>query len=162
MKTWGSEYTPPNFLGICDHFLEKENTTMKKLFALILLALGLSFTPVVKAQNAPTTLPFAATVNATVTPATNYFYLLLNGGNVTTFSLVTPNDSHGFATVQLPMQVIVIFQQDATGSRTVGFATNIKGSPTINATASSYTMVVYQYDSASGFWYAISASTAHS
>lgn len=130
---------------------------MKKFILSLLAVLFLSLVPSAKAQNTPVFLPYATTVNANLSGGQTYFYLLLNGGNVTTFSF-TRNAGDPFNS----MLVTVVFQQDNSGSRTVGVATNIKGTPTINTAGNSFTVVTYFYDVISGNWYAISASTAHS
>lgn len=102
----------------------------------------------------PLNLLFGATVTANVSFGQDYFYLLLNGGNVTTFSF-SNNDQ------QAAQAVTVVFQQDGVGSRTVGFATNIVGAPALASGASKYTLVQFVYDVASQLWIATSASTAH-
>lgn len=105
-----------------------------------------------RAQNSPNGLTMGTTVTASTAAGANYFYLLLSGGNVTTFSFSNP-------AVQTPGIVTVVFQQDSTGSRTVGWATNILSTPTITSTANKYTVVQFFYDSASQGWYTM--ATAH-
>lgn len=102
----------------------------------------------------PTNLTMGATVTANIQGGQNYFYLLLSGGNVTTFSFATSD-------VQNAEVVTVVFQQDGTGSRTVGWAANIVNTPTILATANKYTIVKFTFDVASQLWFADSATANH-
>jgi hypothetical protein len=102
----------------------------------------------------PYNLTMGSTVTANVSGGQDYFYLLLSGGNVTTFSF-TNSDQQSAETV------IVVFQQDGTGSRTVGWATNIVNTPTIYATANKYTIVKFTYDVQSQLWFADSATANH-
>lgn len=104
--------------------------------------------------NFPVYLPNAATVTANTASGNNYFYTLLTG-NITTFSL-TPATGQQAAGV-----VTVIFQQDGTGSRTVGWATNIPATCTVLATANKFTVCQFYFDVVSNLWYAVSPSTAH-
>jgi hypothetical protein len=101
----------------------------------------------------PINIPFSATPTVEVSAGRDYFYLLLTG-NVTTFSFSNVD-------VQNAEEVIVMFQQDGTGSRTVGFAANIFGA-TVSGTANKYTMCIFQYDTASNSWYCTSQSGAKS
>ena len=122
---------------------------MKKLFSILLLA-ALSLAPLgTKAQNSPVFLASATTVNANVSYGNNYFYVSLTS-NITTFGFTSAT-----ADPIEPQTVTVIFAQDATGSRTVGYATNVKGAPTVNSTASSYTCIKFTYDSVSQLWYGV-------
>lgn len=120
---------------------------MKKFLAAI-FSMTMLVSPVL-AQNTPIYLTSATTVSANTGYGNNYFYVALTS-NVTTFQFTVPSGA-----VQNPEAVFVVFAQDATGSRTVGYATNIKGSPTVNSTASSYTMIEFVYDSVSQNWYGI-------
>ena len=122
----------------------------------------LRHTPVVKAQNAPLNLTMGTTVTANIYGGQNYFYLLVSGGNVTTFNLVNQNAA-GTSFPYLPGIITIVFQQDGVGSRTVGFGTMFATAviPTVFATASKYTMMQFQYDTVSGLYYPLSTTALH-
>lgn len=114
------------------------------------------------AQNTPQGLTMGTTVTANVYGGQTYFYLLVSGGNVTTFNLVCQNAAA--ATCQFnPGVVTIVFQQDGTGSRTVGFGTMFATAviPTVFATASKFTVMQFYYDSASGLWFPLSSVALH-
>lgn len=119
-------------------------------------------TPVARAQNAPAGLTMGTTVTANIYGGQNYFYLLISGGNVTTFNLVNQNAAGTTATTN-PQVVTIIFQQDGTGSRTVGFGTMFATAviPTVFATASKFTVMQFYYDSASALWFPLSTAAIH-
>jgi len=112
------------------------------------------------AQNAPQGLTMGTTVNANVYGGQTYFYLLISGGNVTTFNIVNTNAA-GAASPFNPGTITVVFQQDGSGSRTVGWGTMFATAviPTVLVTANKYTIIQFEYDSASGLWYSASAAT---
>lgn len=117
---------------------------------------------VVHAQNAPAGLVMGTTVNANVYGGQTYFYLLLTGGNVTTFNIVNQNAAGTTATSN-PQVVTVVFQQDGTGSRTVGFGTMFATAtiPAVFITANKFTIMQFYYDSASALWYPLSTAAVH-
>lgn len=137
----------------------------KRIFAVVLAAALITVgaflirpSRVVHAQNAPAGLTMGTTVTANVYGGQTYFYLLLSGGNVTTFNLVNQNAA-GSSYPFNPGQVTIVFQQDGTGSRTVGFGSMFAAAalPTVTATANKFSVCVIQYDSASGLWYAVAS-----
>lgn len=130
--------------------------------ALILGAVWLEHPRHARAQNAPFGLTMGTTVTANVYGGQNYFYLVLTGGNVTTFNLTNTNAA-GAAFPFNPGVVTIIFQQDGTGSRTVGFGTMFATAviPTVFATASKFTVMQFYYDSASGLWFPLSTTALH-
>ncbi len=71
-------------------------------------------------------------------------HLTLTGGNVTTFQFSSTEPQNAET-------VTVVFTQDVSGSRTVGLATNIKGTLTINTTVS--TIATFQYDVFTQDWF---------
>lgn len=121
----------------------------KKLFLSVIASFALMLAPLAQAQN---TLTFGTTVTANVTNGIDYFYILLTG-NVTTFSFSFGNEG------AKPVLVTLIVQQDATGSRTIGWATNVCSTPTLTSTANKYTFIQFQYDTASACWY--NTATTH-
>lgn len=145
---------------------------MKKLMltaviTLALLAGGVLLnrpSQVVHAQNAPTGLTMGTTVTANTFAGTNYFYLLVSGGNVTTFNLVCQSPAVTPVTCGFnPGVVTIVFQQDGTGSRTVGFGTMFATAviPTLNSGANKFTVMQFFYDSASGLWFPLSSVALH-
>jgi hypothetical protein len=119
---------------------------MKKLFLSLIASLALVLAPGLQAQN---NLPTATTVTANVSAATDYFQIVLTG-NVTTFGFTFGSEA------PTARRVFVVFTQDGTGSRTVGFATNVKG-VTIGSSASETTVEEFFYDITTGIWYAIAS-----
>lgn len=115
-----------------------------------------------RAQNAPFGLTMGTTVTANVYGGQNYFFLLVSGGNVTTLNLVNQNAA-GTASPFNPGIVTIVFQQDGTGSRTVGFGTMFATAviPTVFATANKFTVMQFYYDSASGLWFPLSSVALH-
>lgn len=115
-----------------------------------------------RAQNAPAGLTMGTTVTANIYGGQNYFYLLISGGNVTTFNLVNQNAA-GTAAISNPQVVTIVFQQDGTGSRTVGFGTMFATAviPTVFATANKFTVMQFYYDTASALWYPLSTAAVH-
>jgi hypothetical protein len=115
-----------------------------------------------RAQNTPFGLTMGTTVNANIYGGQTYFYLLISGGNVTTFNITNTNAA-GTAFPPNPQTVTVIFQQDATGSRTVGWGTMFATAviPTVTATANKYCVMQFYYDSASALWYPLSTAAIH-
>jgi len=113
------------------------------------------------AQNTPSQLTMGTTVNANVYGGQTYFYLGLVGGNVTTFNIVSQNAAGTVVTPYNPGVVTIVFQQDATGSRTVGWGTMIATAviPTVLVTANKYTVIQFYYDTQSQLWYSLSAAT---
>ena len=138
------------------------NRILAVAIALALFAAGVSVIRphLSHAQNTAQGLTMGTTVTANTYGGQNYFYLLISGGNVTTFNLVCQNAA-GTTCTSNPGVVTVVFQQDGTGSRTVGwgsmFATAVI--PTVLVTANKYTIVQFYYDSTSGLWYSLSAAT---
>ena len=131
--------------------------------ALALFAAGVSLIRPhrANAQNTPSQLVMGTTVNANVYGGQNYFYLDLVGGNVTTFNIISQNAAGTVTTPVNPGVVTVVFQQDGTGSRTVGWGTMFATAviPTVLVTANKYTIVQFYYDTQSGLWYSLSAAT---
>ena len=121
---------------------------LNRLLLAVILALGLA--PLTKAQNMPTGLTMGTTVNANISAGQTYFYLLLSGGSVTTFNF-TSNTGNPVN----PQLITVVFQQDSSGSRTVGYGSMFSSAATCapNATANKYTICTFFYDSASQLWY---------
>lgn len=78
-------------------------------------------------------------------------FKLILGANVTSFSFSGPPTSPG-------QIVVMYFLQDATGSRTVTFASNIFNSCTITSTASATTVCQFAYDQFSNSWFGVGAS----
>lgn len=106
-------------------------------------------------MNAPQGLTMGTTVTANTAFGQDYFFLLLSGGNVTTFNIATGN-----ADTQNAEVITVVFQQDGTGSRTVGYGTMIAAAavPTVTSTANKFTVVQFFFDIASQLWYTISSA----
>lgn len=113
-----------------------------------------------RAQNAPQGLTMGTTVNANVYGGQTYFYLLISGGNVTTFNIVNQNAA-GTSFPFNPGTITVVFQQDSSGSRTVGWGTMFATAviPTVLVTANKYTICTFEYDSVSQLWYSTTAAT---
>ena len=130
--------------------------------ALALFAAGVSLIRPhrANAQNNPASLTMGTTVTANIYGGQNYFYLLVSGGNVTTFNLVNQNAA-GTSVPFIPQVITVVFQQDGTGSRTVGFGTMFSAAavPTILVTANKYTVVQFYYDTQSQLWYSLAGTT---
>lgn len=114
------------------------------------------------AQNAPSGLTMGTTVNANIYGGQTYFYLLVSGGNVTTFNIINQNAA-GTTVQSNPQIVTIVFQQDSSGSRTVGFGTMFATAtiPTVTATANKYCVMQFFYESASGLWYPLSTAAIH-
>jgi hypothetical protein len=132
--------------------------------AILLGAVGVTLIPhrTVHAQNTPYNLTMGTTVNANIYGGQNYFYLLISGGNVTTFNII--NQTAGGTTVpSYPGVVTVVFQQDGTGSRTVGWGTMFATAtiPTVTATANKYCVMQFYYDTQSGLWFPLSTAAIH-
>lgn len=129
------------------------------VLAALVLIVGVSATLHVRKAHAQATangLTMGTTVTANVYGGANYFYLLISGGNVTTFNIVNQNAAG--TSFPLPVgDITVVFQQDGTGSRTVGWGTMIAAAatPTLSATANKYTVVRLAYDTTSGLYYTI-------
>ena len=83
--------------------------------------------------------------------STGSSFKLILGANVTSFSFNGPPTSPG-------QIVTMYFLQDATGSRTVTFASNIYNSCTITSTAATATVCQFAYDQFSNSWFGIGAS----
>ena len=98
----------------------------------------------------PVILPYATSVVANVSEGQTYFYLGLAGNVSGTFSFsFSPEAPHA-------KTVHVVFQQDNNGSRSVTFASNIYGTPTIGSDGSNLTRVVrYFYEETTASWYAV-------
>lgn len=139
---------------------------MKNRFLAVVFTLvaGIAFMlqPQATAQNAPNNLTMGTTVTANVYGGQTYFYLLVSGGNVTTFNLVNQNAA-GTSFPFNPGVITIVFQQDGTGSRTVGFGTMFATAviPTVFATANKFTVMQFQYDTASGLWFPLSTAALH-
>lgn len=127
---------------------------INKILASLVLALALVLAPAsilapaAQAQSGqyPVSLTMGTAVSASVDAGQRYFTLLVSAGNVTTFQFTSVS----------PIQagsVLVAFQQDDTGSRTIGLATNIKGTLTFNSTANSVTLARFTYDVVSQDWF---------
>lgn len=132
------------------------------VIAPVVAMLWMQHTPIARAQNAPNGLTMGTTVTANIYGGQNYFYLLISGGNVTTFNLVNQNAA-GTAAITNPQVVTIVFQQDGTGTRTVGFGTMFATAtiPVVFATANKFTVMQFYYDTASALWYQLSTAAVH-
>lgn len=116
---------------------------MKRLmFILTLLFLAI---PVMAQQQVPIS-GGVATIDVT---SGNYFKLILNQ-NVTSLSF-TPIPAP-------PKQITILFTQDATGGRTVAFATGITSTCSVSSTANSSSICQFVYDSSSATWNSLGGS----
>lgn len=120
-----------------------------RILATLFLVLALLFAPaipVVQAQGQYPVQYASATSVAISTDAGQHYATVFLTSNITTLSFTSTSP-------QQSETVLVTFLQDGTGSRTVGLATNIKGTLTINSSASTVTVATFIYDVVSGDWF---------
>ncbi len=76
--------------------------------------------------------------------------MIILTANVTTLNLINP---------KIGQQITIAFQQDAVGSRTVSYASNILNGVTVNASASTVTAQAFVYDENINKWSGLSGTT---